>query len=122
MPDPELLVVAETPSLARSIADLLTGENIPARCLLDLQGEAPLVTLADRYPILIVASAGPYSATVRRWIQGEMPRVELVVVGSRDPKIPEDRRIHRIGLPLSFPEFLGLIRDLRSGAPAIRDC
>ena len=110
---PEVLVVGETPSLGRSITDLLETENVRARHVLDLRDEGELSRLWLRAPVLVAASNGPFCTTARRWIRGEFPGVALVVVGSRDPVLtPELNRVHLVALPLQPDRFLGLIQEL----------
>jgi hypothetical protein len=108
----ELLVVGETPSLGRSVADLLESEGFTVRLVPDLGIEAPLYRLAERDPVVIVVSNGYFCAAARRYANGEIPGVSLVVVGSRDPVVTAHRAIHPIGLPIQVESFLGLIRSL----------
>ncbi|HTT14777.1 MAG TPA: hypothetical protein VMG81_03240 [Thermoplasmata archaeon] len=105
-------MVGETPSLGRSIVDLLESVGIPARFALDVDAVAPLETLGRRHPLLVVASNGYFCATARRWSQGAIPGVALVVVGSRDPAVAVLRGIHRIPLPLVPDQLVTTVRGL----------
>ncbi len=107
-----VLVVGETPSLGRSIADLLESENVPTRYIHDLEAAAPLGALAKRYPVVVAACSGYFCATARRWMRGEMPGVKLVVVGSRDPILGTAPEVHRVELPLRATGFMGTVREL----------
>jgi len=107
-----VLVVGETPSLGRSITDLLESGDVRAQYVLDLASEQPLSTLASRFRIVVAACNGLYCTTARRWVRGELPNVELVVVGSRDPVVVGGANLHLVPLPLLPAQFLGLIRGL----------
>ncbi|MGA8275474.1 MAG: hypothetical protein WB789_01275 [Thermoplasmata archaeon] len=112
MESPGVLVVGETPSLGRSITDLLESGDVRAQYVLDLANEPPLSNLASRFRVVVAACNGLYCATARRWARGELPNVELVVVGSRDPSIVGGTNLHLVPLPLLPAKFLGLIREL----------
>jgi hypothetical protein len=112
MESPEVLVVGETPSLGRSITDLLEAGHVRAQYVLDVASAVPLSTLADRFPVVIAACNRLYCTTARRWARGELPNVELVVVGSRDPAVIGGRNLHLVSLPLLPSKFLGLVREL----------
>ncbi len=122
MASPGVLVVGETPSLGRSIADLLESGDVPARYVHDLTAEPPLSDLARRFPVVVAACNGLYCTTARRWARGELPDVELVVVGSRDPSVVGGANLHLVPLPLLPAKFLGLIRGLleQPGLPSHR--
>lgn len=109
-----VLVVGETPSLGRSVADLLESGDVGAHYVEDLENERPLGSLAHRYPVVVVASSGYFCAAARRWVRGELPNVELVVVGSRDPVLLTARGIHHFALPLLPPRLLTTVRSLLS--------
>jgi hypothetical protein len=104
-----VLVVGETPSLGRSIADLLESSDVPTQYVPDLQSGQPL---PETCRVVVAACNGPYCATGRRWARGELPNVELVLVGSRDPAIVGSDRLHLVELPLLPPEFLSMVRGL----------
>lgn len=112
-----VLVVGETPSLGRSIADLLESENVPARYVYDLDAEAPLGSLADRYVVVVAACTGYFCATARRWMRGEMPGVKLVVVGSRDPILGTTPEVRQVELPLRASGFMHTVRELLASSP-----
>ncbi|MGD0257646.1 MAG: hypothetical protein ABSB90_07190 [Thermoplasmata archaeon] len=112
MESPGVLVVGETPSLGRSIADLLESGDVPARYVLDLTSEQPLNGIAGRFPVVVAACNSLYCSTARRWARGELPNVELVVVGSRDPLVVGGGNLHVVPLPLFPSKFLSLIRSL----------
>jgi len=121
MPERRVLIVGETPSLGRSIADLLEADGLPVRFVLDAESERPWATLADRFPVLVVASAGYFCSTVRRWARGEIPRGTLVVVGSHDPLVRPAPGLTAVPLPLAPGPLVGMVRHLllaASGAPA----
>jgi hypothetical protein len=116
------LVVAETQSLGRSIADLLEAGNLPHRLVDDLATVTPLSTLAARYPLVIVACNERVCATARRWIRGELPEVALVVVGDRDAALGSALGLRVVPLPLRPTPFLQLVEALlrpAGRAPAI---
>jgi hypothetical protein len=110
-----VLVVGETPSLGRSIADLLESENVRTRYVYDLELEGPLTSLEERYHVIVAACSGYFCATARRWLRGEIPGVELVVVGSRDPVLATAPAVHQIPLPLQAGGLLGVVRGLLGG-------
>ncbi len=114
MDPPRVLVVGETPSLGRSIADLLDAGGVSAEYVLDVEAIQPLSELSRRFRVLVAASNSPYCTTGRRWLRGEMPGVDLVVVGSRDPQVEDSTGLHRVGLPLIPEDFLRLLRTLSS--------
>jgi hypothetical protein len=118
MENPGVLVVGETPSLGRSITDLLESGNVRARCVLDVASEQPLSTLGQRFSVVVAASNGLYCATARRWARGELPNVDLVVVGSRDPIVAAGSNVHLVSLPLLPAKFLSLIRGLLEHPPS----
>jgi hypothetical protein len=117
MPGPRVLVVAETPSLARSLSYLLESAGIPTDTVptLDvptLEGEESWATTTEPagHSLIIAASNGPYCATARRWVQGGFPGTELIVVGSRDPTLTRASRIRQVELPLRPGDLLELVR------------
>jgi hypothetical protein len=108
----EVLVIGETPSLGRSIIDLLESGNVRARYVLDVGPELPMTTPRHRTRVVIAACNGLYCATARRWARGELPNVDLVVVGSRDPTVVGGGNLHVVPLPLMPAQFLALVRRL----------
>jgi len=107
-----VLVVGETPSLGRSIVDLLESGGVHAVLVDDVRSQQPLSSLARRYPVVVAACNAPYCQTARQWIGGEIPDVALVVVGSRDPYLERSRRVHLVPLPLLPSGFLAMIHGL----------
>ncbi len=109
-----VLVVGETPSLGRAIADLLEAENVPTQYVHDVSADSSLPSLHGRYPVVVVACNATFCATARRWLRGEFPDVELVVVGSRDPILSRANGVHQVPLPLVPSRLLGMVRSLLS--------
>ncbi len=123
MPAPAALIVGETPSLARSIRDLLDAGSVRVEHVDVLDEVGPLREVAARFPVVIAAASGPYCTTARAWAQGRLPGTALVVVGSRDPAVARLPGVHPVPLPLDPEELLALVqRLLRAGAdpPATR--
>ena len=120
MESSEVLVVGETPSLGRSITDLLQSGDVRTQYVLDVASEQPLSELASRFRVVVAACNGLYCNTARRWARGELPNVELVVVGSRDPLVVGGGNLHVVPLPLLPDKFLGMVRGLLDqGRPAV---
>jgi len=118
MESPEVLVVGETPSLGRSITDLLVSGDVHARYVHDVRSEEPLANLAHRFPVVVAASNSPFCQTARQWARGEIPGVALVVVGSRDPVLADlPKKVHLVPLPLIPSQFLELVRELIAAVP-----
>ena len=118
MQSPEVLVVGETPSLGRSIADLLESGNVPCRVVYDISAERPLGTLSQRFRMIIVACNERFCATARRWARGEIPKSELIVVGSRDPALASMVGVRVVPLPLVPGPLLALVRGPGSSSLA----
>jgi hypothetical protein len=116
MQAPGVLVVAETPSLGRSIVDLLESGNIPSRLVYDVSVEHPLSNLAARFPVVISACNEHFCATARRWARGEFPNVDMVVVGDRDSELPSFAGVRVVSLPLVPAPFLALVHGLLTAA------
>lgn len=112
MEPPAVLVVGETPSLGRSITDLLETGGFRAEYVPDLHGQGPLDTIASRYAVVVAACNAPYCTTAREWLRGTIPNIALVVVGARDPALAATGNLHLVPLPLLPARFLGLIRGL----------
>ena len=115
-----MLVVGETPSLGRSIADLLDSAAVPGRFVFDISAEHPLPTLSHRYPVVVAACNEHFCGTARRWARGEFPDVALVVVGDRDTGLAAIPGVHVVPLPLVPAPFLSLVRQLLAAAPLAR--
>jgi hypothetical protein len=111
MGEVEVLVVGETPSLGRSITDLLIAGNIRAHYAMDL-GDGRAADLPDTAPVVVLASNGSYSPFVRRWVERGPTNVALVVVGSRDTILARSwPGVHLVPLPLAPARFLEQIQD-----------
>ncbi|MFY9717038.1 MAG: hypothetical protein WAK40_03790 [Thermoplasmata archaeon] len=111
MEPPRVLVVGETPSLGRSIVDLLESSGVRAHYVDDIHAEEPLGTLGRRYRVVVAASNTHYCVSARQWASGELPDIALVVVGSRDPFLARVK-LQLVPLPLLPSRFLGVIRSL----------
>jgi hypothetical protein len=112
MEPPEVVVVGETPSLGRSVADLLESAGVRTQFVEDLRRQPPVRDFAGRFPTVVVASSGYYCATARQRARGELPVLNLVVIGSRDPALVGARGVRLVSLPLEPGRFLELIRGL----------
>lgn len=117
---PGVLVVGETPSLGRSIVDLLESGNIPSQLVYDVNAEHPLSDLSGRFPVVISACNERYCATARRWARGELPNVAMVVVGDRDSGLPALSGVRVVSLPLLPAPFLALVHRLLTAAEVSR--
>jgi hypothetical protein len=108
----EILLVGETPSLGRSLLDLLTAAELPCRLVHDLDPNDP--GLAGLHPTaaVVVACNEPFCRTARRWSRGELLLNGLVVVGSRDPILSTLPGVSVVPLPLAPATFLELARAL----------
>jgi hypothetical protein len=116
MTDRGVLVVGETPSLGRSIADLLESGDIPSRLVYDLGAERSLDELSGQFPVVVAACNEHFCATARRWARGELPHVAMVVVGDRDPGLPSIPGVEVVALPLLPSPFLALVHRLLDSA------
>lgn len=113
-----MVVVAETQSLALSISDLLRSAGIATETITPLEA---LETWGERAGpvspcLLLVASNRHLSETARRWIDGEFPGTELIVVGSRDPVLARAPRVPLVHLPLRPEELVRLVGQHVSAA------
>jgi len=114
-----VLVIGETPSLGRSIVDLLEAEGVHAVYVDDIRSQGPLTSLAQRFPVVVAACNAPYCQTARQWVGGELPDVTLIVVGTRDPALRESPRLRLFPLPLLPSRFLGIVHGLLdAGTPS----
>jgi hypothetical protein len=109
---PEILVVGETPSLGRAIADLLDAAGLPSRLVAVPRPTASEPPAAGAYRVVVAACNAPESVTALAWHRGEFPRSSLVVVGSRYGVIPPSRNVEVIRLPLDPPYLVALVRRL----------
>ena len=108
-----VVVVAETESLAGSLSTLLRSTGIATDTITPLEA---LETLGERAgpvrpSLLLVASNSRHSETARRWIQGEFPGADLILVGSRDPALVDAPQVRRVDLPLRPDELVELVRQ-----------
>ena len=115
-----VLVIGETPSLGRSVSDLLEVSGIPVELAYDIESKGPMAEIAARYSVIVAASSGYYCSTVRRWAREPTPRTALVVVGSRDPLASEDASLRLVPLPLAPGPRVGLIRTQLSPSGGAR--
>jgi hypothetical protein len=111
-----VLVVGETPSLGRSVADLLEAANIPIHYVLDVDQGGPLISIGARFPLIVAASSGYFCSTARRWLRGEFPRSRLIVVGSRDPALADAKGVRTFPLPLEPEHLLGVVQTMVASA------
>jgi hypothetical protein len=109
-------VVAETPSLGRSLADLLLAEGIACRLVPDLGSQDLEPWVPGEEPVILVACNEAYCRTARRWARGELRGSGLVVVGARDPELRGLLGGRVVPLPLRREPFVTLLRDLISGS------
>lgn len=114
----DLVVVAETPSLGRSLLDLLESGGHTGRLVVDLPSELPAEWVRSNDPVVVVACNAAFCRTARRWARGEFPFVRLVVVGSRDPVLATLPRVEVVRLPLS-PSALLMAVAARHGPPPL---
>jgi len=112
-----VVVVAETPSLARSIAELVRSDLIPVEIVSPEVDPATLREWATTRPLIVVACNGFYCRTGRRWVRGEIPGAHLIIVGARDPMVADIPGLHCLELPLSPPRLLTLVQHLRTLPP-----
>jgi hypothetical protein len=111
----EVLVIGETPSLGRSVRDLLESANVRCRLVSDLSARELEAWVPGHEPVILVACNEAYCRTARRWARGELRGSELVVVGARDPEIRGVPGARVVSLPLEREPLLTLLRDLSSG-------
>jgi hypothetical protein len=112
-----ILVVGETPSLGRSIVDLLESWGLGSEFVYDVSVEGPLQDLWRRFPVVVVACNEPFCSTARLYARGEFPHVALVVVGSRDPAVLSMPDVKLLPLPLLPRPFVTLVSGLLPQAP-----
>lgn len=108
----DVIVVAETPSLGRSVLDLLEARGLKGHLVLDLPPALPPEWLGSRDPVVVVACNSPFCRTARRWSVGEFPGVRLVVVGSRDPILRTLPGVESLPLPLLPTALLNAVENL----------
>ncbi len=109
-----VVLVGETPSLGRSVADLLLSEGIACRLVSDLGPREPETWTPGEEPVVLVACNEAYCLTARRWARGELRGSRLVVVGARDPELQSLRGARVVPLPLQRERLLALLQELVS--------
>ena len=114
MDQPELVVISETLSLAAALKELLEAAGFQKVLVHDPRRMGGLIVAREtaRAPILVAASNTYDSSSVRSWKMGMFPATHLVVVGSRDPQLRSEGKLHVVRLPLVPRDFLNLIRRL----------
>jgi DNA-binding NtrC family response regulator len=114
MTSPDVIVVEETPSLARSLITFLESEGLNVASANSTR-EVPglLAAVTSDAPVLVSASNGRYCESARRWLEGELGDGDLVVVGTRDPHLQSKGRLHVVALPLKPDQLVELIRKLQ---------
>jgi|HubBroStandDraft_1064217.scaffolds.fasta_scaffold48546_1 hypothetical protein len=114
-----VLVVGETPSLGRSVFDLLESGSVPCRFVHDVVAESPLFNLAERFPIVVTACNDAFCSAGRRFVRGELPGVTMVIVGSRDPALQSGStaQLHVVSLPLIPSRLMSLVSALHAQVP-----
>ena len=107
----KVLVVGETPSLGRSIVDLLESGSVPCRYVRAGDLEQSLSDLSGNVRLVIAACNEPVCTTARHWAR-KSPKGILVVVGSRDTGLSVLPGVRVVPLPLRPARLLSLIRSL----------
>lgn len=113
---PPVLLVGETPSLGRSLGDLLLTEGIACRLVSEITNRELDAWRSGPPSVILVACNESYCRTARRWLGGEFPGTSLVVVGARDPDLRAIRGVRVVPLPLQREPFLELLRELTSAS------
>jgi hypothetical protein len=109
----EVVVIAEAPTLAASLASLFESEGLGVHVVPTLE-EAARHAPADRRrtPVFVSACHGFVSRSARAWQDGLFGERPLIAVGGRDPTLRASPRLHLVRLPLEPSELLGLVRRL----------
>jgi hypothetical protein len=113
----EILVIAETPSLGRAIADLLEARGLELRLIDDTRGGVPAFAVENRDRLLVVACNSGYCETARRYARGELSGARMIVVGSRDPVLAGLPGVVVVPLPLDVSLLVSEI-ERSLGSPA----
>ena len=108
--------MAETPSLGRAVVDLFDAAGMSSYLCRDVR-TAPAEVLA-RAALVVVAANNDRCATLDARIRGEVPLADLIVIGSRDPRLPTAARTYPVELPLVPGPLLDLVRALSMRAEA----
>ncbi len=114
MPRPDVLVVAEMPSLGSAVYDLLVAGGLHVAQVGSL-AEAVLHHAGpgmELPKVVVGAAANRPSVTARTWADGPFASVPLVVVGTPDPLLGTESRVRYVTLPLSPGRLLELVRGL----------
>ena len=112
-----IVLVAETPSLATSLAGLLEAEGYRVIPVPDARSAQHVLTRPTESEGVLVAVSNSYaSETTRAWQEGSYGDRPLVLVGGRDPMLRTDGRLFIVRLPIRFDELLGTIRQLATPA------
>jgi hypothetical protein len=111
---PEVVVVAEMPSLGSSIFELLVAGGIDAVKVAGLRDAVWRLHQSGVGPprVFVCATANRRCQFAAEWAGGPFSRVPLVVVGSRDLTLPQAELIQFVTLPLSPTVLLNLVRGL----------
>jgi hypothetical protein len=116
MAEPIVLLVSETVSLGNSLLELFASDGIPVEATDDPSSkfrQSPIQAALD-FPVIVSACNERHCETARRWKRGEIPGVDLVVVGTRDPSLVSQGRLHLVPLPVVPGQLLELVRGLLS--------
>jgi hypothetical protein len=110
---PDVVVIEETPSLARAVISLLESDGLQVAAVRSVQEVGGLFgPRSSEHPVLLTASNGHYCESARWWIDGELGNRDLIVVGTRDPLLHSQGRLYVITLPLKPAQLIELVRRL----------
>jgi hypothetical protein len=113
-----VVIIAETPSLAASIRDLLDAERIPTRLFVDPAAAARACERRGARAVVVACNAAD-CATIRLRRAGRFPRTRLIVVGARDPELRREPNVWLLPLPLDREALVSLLRNLVSAPAAV---
>lgn len=111
-PPPRILIIAETPSLASALEELIRSSGDPVEQVQDAGAAVRRCAARDPPPLLLAASNTHHCESVLRWREGALGPCHLIVVGSRDPGLHSSNGLHIVPLPLVPREFLRLLEGL----------
>ncbi|MHB8352030.1 MAG: hypothetical protein ACYDFT_04980 [Thermoplasmata archaeon] len=117
----EVLVVGETPSLGRSLRDLLESGLLRTRYTEDPAEALDSRTGSGGSTVVVVACTGLESETARGWLGRGLPRSALLVVGVRDPARLAQRGVRGVSLPIDPAELLDLVGGMLGAGRAGSD-
>lgn len=111
-------LIAETPSLAGAIQELLEADGIEVKVALDFSQAARDVGATGSHPppLLLVACNAHHCDSARRWRRSPLGRRPLLVVGARDPELHDGGQLHLVSLPLQPRQLLRQVHELLEGA------